>query len=173
MERAVAFTVMPGWGGVLMGLVAFFTAAIASRMEDPLSWLITWLGAAALAVLIGLSDMAQKARADHASRWRAAGWRFAMALAPPLVAGAFLTFVLFRAGEAVLLPGFWLLIYGVAVTGASPFSIRAVRWMGLAFMLIGGAALVSPPAWGDAFMAAGFGAIHVVFGLWIARHDHD
>jgi hypothetical protein len=41
--------------------------------------------------------------------------------------------------------------------------------MGLAFMLAGVAAFVSPPAWGNAYMAAGFGGLHIVFGIVIWR----
>jgi len=41
--------------------------------------------------------------------------------------------------------------------------------MGLAFMLLGAIALVSPPSWGTAFLAAGFGGLHMAFGLVIAR----
>jgi len=131
MERAASFTAVPGWGGVLMGVVALFAAPIADRTSDRHWWLITWFGAAVLAILIGASDMAQKARAERASLLRGPGWRFAMALVPPLAAGALLTFVLFRAGMADLLPGIWLLVYGVAVVAAGTFSIRAVKWMGL------------------------------------------
>jgi heme/copper-type cytochrome/quinol oxidase subunit 3 len=36
-------------------------------------------------------------------------------------------------------------------------------------MLFGAAALAAPPAWGNAFMATGFGGLHIVFGLTIAR----
>ena len=41
--------------------------------------------------------------------------------------------------------------------------------MGLAFMGLGTAALLAPAAWGDAFMAAGFGGLHIIFGTLIAR----
>src|SRR5262249_25590689 len=133
MERAASFTSVPGWGGVLMGVVALLAAPIAEGASDRRSWLITWFGAALLAILIGASDMAQKARAERWSLLRGPGWRFAMALVPPLVAGALLTFVLFRAGRPDLLPGTWLLLYGVAVVGAGTFSIRAVKWMGATF----------------------------------------
>jgi hypothetical protein len=169
MERAASFTAVPGWGGVLMGVVALLAAPIADRTPDRHGWLIIWLGAALLAVLIGASDMAQKARAERASLLRGPGWRFAMALVPPLAAGAVLTFVLFRSGLSDFLPGIWLLVYGVAVVAAGTFSIRAVKWMGLSFMLAGGATLLAPAAWGDACMAAGFGGIHIAYGIWIAR----
>ena len=98
--------------------------------------------------------------------------RFALGLMPPLAAGAVLTFALFRAGRAEFLPGIWLSTYGAGVVCGGAFSIRAVRWMGLAFMTLGAAALLSPSMWGDAWMAAGFGGVHVLFGIWIARH-HD
>jgi len=42
--------------------------------------------------------------------------------------------------------------------------------MGFCLMSLGTAALFAPVAWGDAFMAAGFGALQIGFGIWIARH---
>jgi hypothetical protein len=41
--------------------------------------------------------------------------------------------------------------------------------MGLCFMALGVVALFGPAAWGNGLMAAGFGALHIVFGLIIAR----
>ena len=41
--------------------------------------------------------------------------------------------------------------------------------MGTLFMLAGVLALLSPAGWGDAYMAAGFGGLHIVFGVLIAR----
>jgi hypothetical protein len=36
-------------------------------------------------------------------------------------------------------------------------------------MALGTAALFSPAAWGDAYMALGFGGLHMFFGTLIAR----
>jgi hypothetical protein len=33
---------------------------------------------------------------------------------------------------------------------------------------LGAAALFAPAAWGNLFMAAGFGLVQMVFGVWIA-----
>jgi hypothetical protein len=41
--------------------------------------------------------------------------------------------------------------------------------MGLCFMVLGAVALFSPWTSGNAFLAAGFGALHIIFGAVIAR----
>src|SRR5436190_3152906 len=49
MERAGAFTAVPGWGGVLMGVSALVTAAIAGPPRHSRRWLACWLADAAVA----------------------------------------------------------------------------------------------------------------------------
>ena len=105
---------------------------------------------------------------------------------------ALLTVVFYRAGLTGLLPGLWLLLYGTGVVTGGAFSVRPVPFMGLCFMFLGAGALFFPQAWGgalvaagpgaasaygpaiswtgDAFMAAGFGLLHIIFGLHIARN---
>ena len=85
------------------------------------------------------------------------------------LAGALLTVVLLRAGSSAVLPGIWLLLYGTGVVTGGAFSVRIVPVMGLGFMALGAVALVAPPAWGNALLAAGFGGLHIVFGAVIAR----
>jgi hypothetical protein len=95
--------------------------------------------------------------------------RFALAFVPSLVAGAVVTFALVAHGLASLLPGTWLLLYGTGVTAAGALSVRVVPLMGMCFMALGVVALLVAPSFGNALMAAGFGALHVVFGVAIAR----
>jgi hypothetical protein len=172
MERAAAFTAVPGWGGVLIGMIALFTTPAAAGAQTRNGWLLTWICAALLAALVGATDMANKLRAGGSSLLRGPASRFAAALSPPIAAGACLTLGLARAGLFDLLPGVWLLCYGAGVVSAGALSILSVRVMGVCFMLFGAAALLSPAAWGNTWMAAGFGGLHVLFGIWIARH-HD
>ena len=67
------------------------------------------------------------------------------------------------------LPGVWLLVYGAGVTAGGAASLRLVPVMGACFMGLGTAALVAPANWGDGFMAFGFGVVHILFGIRIAR----
>jgi hypothetical protein len=41
--------------------------------------------------------------------------------------------------------------------------------MGLCFVLLGACALYGTVSWGDPLMALGFGVLHIVFGIAIAR----
>jgi hypothetical protein len=169
MERAGSFTAVPGWGGVAVGLTALAAAAVAWRQASPTLWLVTWLAEALLAAMIGAWTVVWKAKAAGLSLLSAPGRRFALSFAPPIVVGALLTAVLVRAGLVAALPGMWLLLYGTGVVTGGAFSIEAVPLMGLCFMALGVAALFCPAAWGNLFMAAGFGGLHLVFGAVIAR----
>lgn len=169
MERAGSFTAVPGWGGVAMGMVALAAGAIAHRQPRAASMLAVWLAAGAVAMATGLVTMGMKARRAGSPVLSAPARKFVLGFAPPLAAGAVLTLVLYHAGMLSLVPGIWLLLYGTAVVAGGAFSVRPVPAMGLCFMAAGAAALFSPGNWGNWYLTAGFGGIHIVFGVLIAR----
>jgi hypothetical protein len=171
MERAGPFTAVPGWGAVATGATALAMAALTARLHlrDTETWLAAWLAEAVLALAIGLWAINRKTRAKGLPLLSRPNRRFAFSLAPPLAAGAVLTAALYRAGMAGLLPGVWLLLFGAGITSGGAFSVRIIPVMGISFLLLGGVALLCPPAWGTAFMALGFGGLLVVFGFVIAR----
>jgi hypothetical protein len=169
MEHAGRFTAVPGWGGVLMGVAALVATPIAGPPRNAPGWLAVWLVDAAVAGTIGLVAIVLKARRSGAPLVAGAAPRFARAFLPPFIAGVVLTGVFARLDLVERVPGCWLLLYGAAVATGGAFSVGAVPIMGMCFMSLGGVALFAPAAWGHLFLAAGFGGLHIGFGLLIAR----
>jgi hypothetical protein len=169
MERSSSFTHVSGLGGVMMGLIALGAGVLAWDMASPLVWVTTWLAAAFLSLAVAVLMMERKSRAEGVRLLTGPGRKFAWNVIPPLVAGAILTVALTRAGFTEMLPGMWLLLYGTSVVTGGSYSVRVIPVMGATFMAAGVAALVSPAAWGTAYMVGGFGGLHILFGMVIWR----
>jgi hypothetical protein len=169
MERSAAFTAVSGWGYMVMGATALGAASFAAHQPSASAWMQVWLGEGLLAMAIGLLSCTWKANRRGLPLFSGPARKVALSLSPPLVAGAFLTFVLFRAGLHSALPATWLLLYGAGIITGGAFSVAIVPIMGVCFMLLGGLAVLAPAAWGNLFLAAGFGGLHIVFGFLIAR----
>ncbi|MEO8560945.1 MAG: hypothetical protein ABI601_02650 [bacterium] len=169
MEAAATFTAVSGWGTVLIGMTAIGAAALAAATHSTTRWIFIWLCEAALSVAISVYTMALKARAAKLPLWSEPARKILFSFAPPMAGGALLTLVFFERGLVSLLPGVWMLLYGIGVVAAGTFSVRIVPVMGVAFMLVGTVALFSPASLATEYMAAGFGGLHLFFGTLIAR----
>jgi hypothetical protein len=121
-----------------------------------------------VALTVGGWTMVRKARAVNDSLLSGPGRRFGLSFLPPLVVGGLLTVALYLGGVRALIPAVWLLLYGTGVITGGAFSVPIVPVMGLGFLLLGAVALFAPGL-GNWLLAAGFGGLHIVFGLWIAR----
>lgn len=170
MERSATFTAVPGVGGTIMGTVGVVAAGVASRQSTPDRWLITWLIAAVLAAAVALITMTRKASRAGVTLSGANARRFAVAIAAPCVAGAALTYALWATRSYSVMPSAWLLLYGAGVLTGGAFSVSPVRVTGVLFMLLGLVSVVTPPAWGNVWLAVGFGFLHIGSGFYIARH---
>jgi len=169
MERSTSFTAVPGWGTAAMGLIALAGTAVATLMPSPATWLIAWIAAACCAIAVGSYTLIRKSQMVNESLFDGAGRRFVLGMLPPVTAGMVLTIVFFRMGLFSIMPPVWLLIYGTGVVTGGAYSVRIVPVMGLCFMSLGIVAFALPAAWADALMAVGFGGIHIVAGIIIAR----
>jgi hypothetical protein len=169
MERSSAFTAVPGWGGVLMGLTALTGAVIATQQVTARDWLKVWLVVAVVAFIIGGWAIDRKSRASKLELLSGPGRKFALGMAPPIIAGALITVELYRLNLMRVMPAIWLLLYGTGVVTGGIFSITIVPVMGLCFMALGAVAFFAPAAYGDYLMGAGFGVMHIIFGTIIAR----
>ncbi len=180
MARSSPMTAVSGWGTMAMGALALAGSYVASRERHvPIdAWIYTWLAVAAIGCLIGLGAMLYKANRRLTPVFWAALRKFGFALFPPIVAGMILTEVLYEHGLAELMPGTWLLLYGVAIVTGGTFSVPVLPLMGVVFMAAGVLAFYPPvpldvALWGrftvaDAFLAGGFGLIHLACGAIIA-----
>jgi hypothetical protein len=152
-----------------MGVTALGAAVLAAQQSSPARWLAVWGLEAIVAVAIGAVATVRKAGTATEAVGQGPGRRFALAFAPPVLAGAVLTALLFRLDVVAALPAVWLLLYGAGVVCGGAFSVRPVPLMGVLFMALGVVAAAAPGWLSNWCLAAGFGGLHVIFGLIIAR----
>lgn len=169
MESATSFTAVSGWGMIVVGVMALTATVIAGRQTSSEAWLLTWIGAAALALPVAVWSNARKAWAARMSLLAGPARKCALGFFPAVVAGALLTVTLYRADLMVAIPGTWLMLYGVGIVAGGVLSVRILPVMGSCFMAAGAAAVLTPAAWDLWWMAAGFGGLHLLFGAVIVR----
>jgi len=169
MEAAGSFTAVSGWGMVAIGVLAIIVSVLAATNDTATGALNVWLVSAFLSPLIMLWAMVRKSRAAKMPLLSGPGRKFVLSFSPPIIVGALLTFVLYRAGLLEAIPGVWLLLYGTAVVAGGAFSVKIVPVMGLCFMVAGMVALFTPVGWGHWILGLAFGGLHIAFGIPIAR----
>jgi hypothetical protein len=168
MERAGAFTAISGWGQMGVGAIGLASAAVAGRQPTLGRSVAVWLAAAPVGAVVAGVAMWRKARRAGVPLLSGPGRKFALGFLPPLATGALLTVACWRAGQFAWLPGTWLLLFGAGVVAGGSASVDVVPVMGASFMALGTCALLGPVAWGPWLMAAGFGGLHMAFGVVIA-----
>lgn len=164
---------VPGSAGIAMGSVGLLAALLAADSPLARHWLAIWLAAGLAALLCGSALMIHQAVRSGTALYRGPARKFLLCLAPSLIVGAVITFALWRAQAVDLLPGVWLLLYGCGVTAASTMTVRPVGVMGGLFLLLGVAALALPSDYSDLFLGAGFGGLHLAFGIVIGRGKRE
>lgn len=174
IDAAGAFAV-PGTAGMAMGAVGVIAAGVASIPALAGHWLLIWLAAATVAAGLGVILVARHRSGIGLPLYKGPARRFVLSLCPALLAGGVLTAVLLQVGEARLIPGVWLLLYGCAVLSATlvtaPAMMRLVGAMGALFVVCGAVAFEAAPRWHNVILGGGFGALHLVFGFLIGRID--
>ena len=169
MENTTAFTAVPGYGMLLVGLSALLASWLSSTAKTNDAWLAIWTAEGMAAILLGFIAMIWKANQSGVSLFSNPARRFGLGFAPPLLAGAALTAAAARSSHYVEVPGLWLLLYGAGVITGGVSSVRVVPLMGLGFMALGAVALFAPAECNSICLALGFGGLHIGFGIWIAR----
>src|SRR5215467_13404037 len=170
MEGASAFTTFSGWALVAIGVLTLVASVAADRQPTPARWLLVWLVLVIVSVPIAVLATARKGRAAGLPHFSGPARNFALCLAASVVAGRLHTAALAHQGLYPMLPGLWLLLYGAGVVAGGSFSVPVIPVMGVAFMILGALALLTPfGEYAPGYLAAGFGGLHIIFGLLIAR----
>ncbi len=173
IAHAGAFTSVSGTGMIaagMLGAAASVAAPPAMIATNTPTFLAIWISAAIISGTISWITIRRKANNSGQSLVDGPARRFALAFAPALFAGAVLTVAFVANGQAALLPGTWLSLYGAAVTAGGAFSVKPVPIMGCAFLALGALCFALPAQWQQLALAAGFGGLHLSFGYQITRH---
>ncbi len=171
--EAAGVLAVPGSAGVAMGAVGLLAALLAADPPLARHWFGIWLAAGVAAFVCGSALMVHQAVTTGAPLYRGPARKFLLCLSPSLFAGAVVTFTLWHHQAADMIPGMWLLLYGCGVAAASTMTVRPVGIMGALFVVLGVAALELSPRYSDLFLGAGFGGLHLAFGIIIGRSKRE
>ncbi len=169
MAGTAAYTAFSGLGLFIIGLGALLAGFLAEREAGVTSRLGIWVADAAVSIAIGCVTSILKARAADQPLFAGPIRKFSLSFAPAIVAGGVLTWVMLGTASQGLLPGIWLLLYGVGLVSASTLSIRVVSAAGVVFFFLGALALTALAPWSEFVLWAGFAALHIAMGTVIWR----
>jgi hypothetical protein len=169
---AAGTVAVPGSAGIAMGLIGLAAAVLASTETLRPHWLPLWLAAAVLASGAGGVLMARQSSRQSFTLFGAPLRKFLLCLLPGLFAGAVMTAIHWRADNLHAIPGTWLLSYGCALISTSALTGRLVGALGGLFVALGLIALWLPDSLQTVALGAGFGELHLLFGILIRGKGH-
>jgi hypothetical protein len=187
MERSTKFISLSGFAGIGAGLVALVGAWVAWKLLTADSVTLDYAATSAdlqpdtrisLVILAGVVLIVALAIAWFFSRRimrrhaepvnRTVMRHLVLSFAVPILVGGFMTLLLFLRGPLWTGAPSMLLFYGLGIFSAGSFTFGEVRTLGLIEILLGiNAALL--PEFGLYFWAAGFGVLHIVYGILFFR----
>ena len=186
MERSSRFISLSGLSGVSAGICALIGAYIANiwilayydangyisqhgYMRDganDLKWKLIGLAIGVLAAALATSTWFtwRKARKSKLPIWDHASKRLATNMAIPLAAGGFFVLGLIHYSDWRYVAPACLIFYGLSLVNASKYTLTDIRYLGLLEIALGCVSMYYPH-WGLQFWAAGFGVLHIIYGL--------
>lgn len=185
MSRSSRFISLSGLSGILAGIYALIgayfaylkltsfagidTTAYARNNSAPLgTGLILDLAIIAISVILaaiitGAVLSIRKAKKSEESIWNKTSQRLVINFFIPLIAGGIFCLTLIQNESSVLVASATLIFYGLACVSASKYTLGDVRYMGIAFIILG---LISTQflGYGLYFWTLGFGIFHIIYG---------
>ena len=190
MERSSRFISLSGWSGVAAGCCALIGAALAYpyihggkslfinlnlgllqlSAGDYFILLNTWVFWIAVGTFVAALASAfvftwLKTKKQGLPIWGSASRRLMINVMIPMIAGGIFLFRMINfEGTAGLIGPACLIFYGLALINGSKYTLGEIRWLGLAQIILGIINLWFI-GYGLYFWAAGFGIMHIVYGL--------
>jgi hypothetical protein len=166
MERSTLYSNLSSHAGIAAGLVTLIGSALRAWADTPFytTWLCVFVSACAASVFF----TGRMHRLNGEPVWTRQAKTVVMALVPSFLAAVVLTAVLSRIGQEALLPGVWMLLWGVGALTMSFFTPRVISLLGITFIVAGTATLFYFPGTDAVSMGLTFGAIHLIYGAILA-----
>lgn len=182
MERSSRFLSLSGLSGVLAGIYALIGAAAAfwvlnhnqlkpnyTRFQaQDNTTVIILIGIAVVvlgaALITGVLFSVRRARKIGVRLWGATSRRLFINLIIPLATGGIFVLLMTQKGYYGLSAPLMLIFYGLALINASKYTLPDIRSLGMAEIILGliNTAMIG---YGLYFWAAGFGLLHIIYGI--------
>ena len=185
MERSSRFISLSGLSGIAAGVFALIGAYFAYdwiyeydirfnsqrfTVNDfqnlKMNLLVMAVAVLAAALISALYFTWLRARHTHRQFWDHTSKRLLINLIIPLIAGGLFILAMLQQDEWRFVVPACLLFYGLALVNAGKFTLNEVRYLGYLEIVLG---LINTQyiGYGLYFWAAGFGLLHIVYGVFM------
>ncbi len=184
MERSSRFISLSGLSGVAAGCLGLIASAFAyswiySYYTDyngrgtwavvdyvQLEWKLFFLAliTLGLALLSGFYFTWRKAKKNSIEIWNSSSKRLIINLCIPLATGGIFVLAMLMHNEWRFAGPACLLFYGLALINGSKYTLDEIRYLGMCEIILGCINLFFP-GYGLYFWAAGFGILHIIYGI--------
>jgi len=188
MEESSRFLSLSGLSGIIAGVVGLAGAWVAHlviKANNPYtdwylrplaggeaghSTVLELFGAMAIVLIVAFSVAvilsSRKAKMSGLPAWTPVTRRMLVSLLVPLAAGGLFVLFTVRTVPANVTAASTLIFYGVAMMSAGKFTFGEIHWLG-ALEVVTGLLCLLLPQWTIIIWAAGFGVIHICYGLFM------
>jgi hypothetical protein len=167
MERTCQYQLLTARAGLTAGLLTIVGSLMFLFLDqgDALYFGAVWGVVFAGSLLATCLGTVLRGRDRGEAIWSRQARAVVIALTPSVAAGAVLTVFFFGRGMHLCLPGVWMLCYGQGALATSAYAPAPIRWLGFAFVALGGVTLALGTWWAVPMMAVAFGLGHVGLGV--------
>ncbi|TZF84778.1 hypothetical protein FW774_07300 [Pedobacter sp. BS3] len=182
MERSAKFISLSGLSGIMAGIYALGGAWAGYRLvydnsgslqyrsqyvNNPnVLWQLFFIAVVVLllSIVTCIWLTVRQARKKGENVWNPVSKRLLTNLCIPLVTGGLFIFIAILHQNYGIISSACLIFYGLALISGSHYTFSDIKWLGLCEVALGLLAALLP-GYGIVFWVAGFGILHIVYGL--------